>query len=131
MFSFVNSYLFSDDISYLIFNDVEPFEFRDCRLSGMLHDRVVIGRCRDRAYACRIDRLFQPAPAKIVILVTERNIILSADVVQHGEQIQAFGIPFALIISADFIPLQSVQDIINIPKQYIAKKLSPTLPALV
>lgn len=31
VFSFVNSNCFSDDISHLVLDDVESFEFRDCR----------------------------------------------------------------------------------------------------
>ena len=110
IFSFVISTLCSDDIAHLAFHNVESHKlwnrFCFCLSLGV----IVLCSCAQRQYAGGIDDSVQLAAPQIIILIAKRNIVQTADIVQHCQKIQAFGMPLSFIAGENFTALKGINN---------------------
>ena len=54
--------------------------------------------------------------ANVIILTAQRNIVDSAEIIQHGKSVKALRIPFALVVGSDLILFQRLNQEIQIPQ---------------
>ena len=120
MFSLVNSTFCSDDITNFTLYDIEPHKLRNGSLFRSFQ-YIIVTVCNSYCTkAGRINRLFQFAFPDVIILTVQRNIILSAEIIYHCKQLEAFWIPFPFIVCANVTAFESINDEI-----YIAQLLYP------
>ena len=79
------SILLSFDISYLVFHDIESFEFRDRFSEGPLFDRLVFGNRSGGNHACRKHGACQLHFTQLVVIPAKGNAVFPAGVIQHGK----------------------------------------------
>ena len=106
----------SNDIPHLIFHDIELHKFRYCIFSCRCFDLCIFRNSGNREYAGGVQWFLKPLLSQRIIVCANWDLVDPANIIQHGQQIKTFRIPFALIIPMNVIWLQNFDYEVDIAK---------------
>ena len=58
----------------------------------------------------RVEGLCQLGVAEVVVRAAERDSIVIGQIVQHGQEIEGFWVPFSVIVGTDLVAFQELGD---------------------
>jgi len=98
----------SADISHLTFYDVKSQKLWDCQTKAFFLRCVGLHGLTKNNDTGRVYGPLQFASADIVVVITDRNVIHSGQIIQHGQQIKCLRIPFLFIQLTNLVRLKKL-----------------------
>lgn len=91
-------------------NDIEPKELWDRLAECVLFRGIRMQQLTQQQNLGRVEGLCQLGVAEVVVRAAERDSIVIGQIVQHGQEIEGFWVPFSVIVGTDLVVFQELGD---------------------
>lgn len=91
-------------------HDIDPQEFRDRLAESLFFRRIRMQQLTQQQNFGRVEGLCQLGVAEVVVRAAERDFIDIGQMVQHGQEIEGFRVPFSVIVGTDPVAFQELGD---------------------